>query len=594
MNSAEDSAPASSPDFAVLEARSKKRLPLIIGAVGVAVLGGGGFFVHSANQAEAAQLSAAAGELRECLLQGPLPPGETAELRFRRLQLASLAHSDADAEGRKSDLWPMSCRKVGTTLKETLKQAQRGPEADQLQPLIDFLGSIEARIGDSKKVLASSLAVLDAIAKDELKPDTAKSGKPLAPVVLNADTLARTPALSKFGTAMSKAYTEDNPGQDLSVLLAEETLAAPLLCTFGRDGAAACEALSNLGKIKGQGLRLLGTSVPGAKPLVFAGRRGAEGVYVANEAEPVTKLYSYGGFSSKEGDVFVLGFDTEAKKLALVRRPAGQAAQTSLLNPNFNAGNFFYNSQLLWDQVLVRGVTPNNERRLFSLPLAGKSSDFALVDIGDLAEAGMIRRGEEETPHITGCRTAEVTVVRVRGNANDFVTFRVGDRFSMPVFAPTWGTLGCHGATATFTAATSGSAGGVIAHATCTTAGCELAEHRLHPRGREIMALRPMEHEHIQAANLAGQLLAVWRAGDRGGLRLRMAKPALFDKAEDRIIFDDLVSDGKVADMSTLLGFRLYSRETFAILLLSTMTGLHAFRIAPDGQLQPVEVRTGG
>ena len=594
MNSAEDSARASSPDFAVLEARSKKRLRLFVGAIGVAVLGGGGYFVHSANEAEATALRAGAGALRACLLRGPLNPGETAELRFRRLQLASLTHSDADAEARKSDLWPMSCRKVGTTLKQTLQQAQRGPEADQLQPLIDFLQPGDARIADSKKVLAPSLALLDAIAKDEQKAEAPKSEAPLPAVVPNADTLAKTPALSKFGTAMSKAYTEDNPGEDLSVLLAEETLAAPLLCTFGSDGAAACETLSNLGKLKGQGLRLLGTSVRGSKPLVFAGRRGAEGVYVANETEPVTKLYSYGGFSSKQGDVFVLGFDMEAKKLALVRRPAGQAAQTSLLNPNFNVGNLFYSSQLLWDQVLVRGVTPKNERRLFSLALTEKGSDFSLVDIGDLAEPGMIRRGEEETPHITGCRTADATVVRVRGYENDFVTFRVGDRFSMPVFAPTWGTLGCHGTTATLTIATSGSAGGLITHATCTTAGCELGELRLQPRGREITALRPTEHDHIQAVNLAGQLLVVWRAGERGGLRLRMAKPALFDKAEDRIILDDLVSDGKVGDLSTVLGFRLYSREKFAILLLSTMTGLHAFRIAPDGQVQPVEVRTGG
>lgn len=587
MNSVEDEGRESSPDFAALGARSKKRMALFVGG-GLAVVAGGLWWAsYSSSQAEAAALESAGGALRSCLLQGPLDPGETALLRFRRLQLASLTHSDADAEVKKNELWPMSCRKLATVMKDTLKQANRVAEADKLQPLIDFLQPVEARFLDAKTAIESSLVVLDAAVPGVVQAGTIA----LPPAVQNVDSLAKVPALSKFGTAMSKAYTEDNPGQSLPVLLAEDTLASPLLCTFGADGAAGCEAQAGLGQVKGQGLRLLGTSVPESKPMIFAGRRGAEGVYVAGESEPVTKLYSYGGFSSKEGDVFVLGFDMDKSKLTLVRRAKGQAPQTTLLNPNFHVGNFFYGSQLLWDQVLVRGITPEDERRLFSLSLTGQGSDFSLVDIGELVEPGLIRRGEEEMPHITGCRSDAGTVVRVRGRDNDFVTFRVGEKFTMPVFAPTWGVLGCYGTTATFTLATSGSAGGLIGHASCTTAGCEQRELRLHPREREIMALRPTEHEHIQAVDLAGSIVAVWRAGERGGLRWRMAKPELFDKAEDKLLLDDLIQDGKVGDMSTILGFRLYSREKFAILLLSTMAGLHAFRITVDGQVAPVLVK---
>lgn len=586
MTSPDDANRDSSPDFAALEARAKKRLALVV-AGGLVVIGGGLWFLaRSSSQAEAAALEQRGSALRDCLLQGPLDADETPLLRFRRLQLGSLSQSDADAEVKKNDTWPMSCRKAATVLKDALKQAKRTAEADQLQPLIDFLQPIDARIVDAKSALTSSLAVLDAVT-----PGAARAvAGPLPPLAHNADSLAKVPALSKFGTAMSKAYTEDNPGQALPVLLAEDTLAAPLLCTFGADGAAGCEALSGLEQVKGQGLRLLGTSVVDSKPMIFAGRRGAEGVYVAGESTPVTKLYSYGGFSSKEGDVFVLGFDMDKSKLTLVRRPHGQPAQTKLLNPNFHVGHFFYGSQLLWDQVLVRGVTPNDERRLFSLSLSGQGSDFSLVDIGELVEPGLIRRGEEEMPHITGCRSDAATVVRVRGRDNDFVTFRVADKFTMPVFAPTWGVMGCYGTTATFTMATSGSAGGMIGHASCTTAGCEVRELRLHPREREVMAMRPTEHDHIQAVDLAGSILAVWRAGERGGLRYRMAKPDLFDKEEDELLFDDLVHEGKVGDMSTILGFRLYSREKFAILLLSTMAGLHAFRVTVDGQVAPVAV----
>ena len=568
----------------------------MVGAIGGALAGGVGLLSARASEAEATALRTAAGALRACLLQGPLDQDETAPLRFRRLQIEALSRSDADAEVHKGDLWPMSCLPLVTAMKDTLKAANLGDRADKLQPLADFQQPIDARILDSRSVLEPSLAVLDAAAKAEIpapqaalaRTGLARTG--LTPAVLNADSLAKVPAMSKFGTAMSKAYTEDNPGEALSVLLAEESLAAPLLCIFGSGSAAGCEVLTGLNKVKGHGLRLLGTSIPESKPLIFVGRRGAEGVYVAGESEPLTKLYSYGGFSSKAGDAFVLGFDMEEKKLALVRRAQGKAPQTSLLNPNFDVGHFFYSSQLLWDQVLVRGVTPNQERRLFSLSLSGQEGDFSLVDIGELAEPGLIRPGEEEMPHITGCRTDAATVVRVRGADNDFVTFRVGERFSMPVFAPTWGVLGCHAATATFTLASAGSAGGVINHASCTSAGCELQELRLHTREREVMAIRPTEQDHIQAVDLAGKVLVVWRAGERGGLRLRLASPELFDTAPDQILFDDLIQAGKVGDMSTILGFRLYSRAKFGVLLLSTMAGLHAFRITPEGQVTPFEV----
>jgi hypothetical protein len=40
----------------------------------------------------------------------------------------------------------------------------------------------------------------------------------------------------------------------------------------------------------------------------------------------------------------------------------------------------------------------------------------------------------------------------------------------------------------------------------------------------------------------------------------------------------------------SLLGFRLYSREHFAVLLLSSIAGVHAFRIDSDGSVKPFEV----
>jgi hypothetical protein len=82
----------------------------------------------------------------------------------------------------------------------------------------------------------------------------------------------------------------------------------------------------------------------------------------------------------------------------------------------------------------------------------------------------------------------------------------------------------------------------------------------------------------------------VWLGGERGGLRMRMAAPELFAREPEKLLFDDHVASGKNAQASTLLGFRLYSRERFAVLLLSSMAGVHAFRIDPDGSVKPLNV----
>lgn len=586
MNSADSSSRDSSPDFAALQSRSRSR-NLIIGVIVLVLVGGGIAYASHAAEADAKekQLSAAA-RLRACLLVAPLEDDESPVLRFRRLQLQSMTVSDADVEVQRADTWPLACHDEIIALKEIFKEAKVDEMVQALDTLGKFVGSTDARHKDPSKILPTSLEVLDRLAPGPIPQAEA----PLPPRVLNADALKNVPPLSKHGTALSRTYTEDNPGAELPVLITEESLQAPLLCIFKNTAGAQCEDLTGLSKVKGQGLRLLGTSSTSSPPLIFAGRRGSEGVYVAGESEPLTSLYSYGGFISPEGDVFVLGWDTEDREIRLVQRKKGEKPRSTTLRPNFRVGNYFYNAGLLWDQVLVRGVTPDNQRRLFSLPLDGKTSDFSLVDVGELVEAGLIRRGEEEQTHISGCRTNKATIVRVRGGNNDFITFRIGQKFSMPVFGPTWGTLGCYGTTATLATAAYAKAGTKIYHSACTSAGCNTREFKSNAIDRDAQAMIPSDARNIQVVDLLGKILVVWRAGERGGLRMRLASPDEFEVQPDVVVFDDLVADGKLSDMSSILGFRLYSREDFAALLLSTMSGLHAFRISPDGEIAPFEV----
>lgn len=72
---------------------------------------------------------------------------------------------------------------------------------------------------------------------------------------------------------------------------------------------------------------------------------------------------------------------------------------------------------------------------------------------------------------------------------------------------------------------------------------------------------------------------------------MRMAKPELFEKEKDVVLFDDLITEGKVTDLSSILGFRLYSREDYAVLLMSNVAGLYAFRIETNGKVSPFVVQ---
>jgi hypothetical protein len=94
-----------------------------------------------------------------------------------------------------------------------------------------------------------------------------------------------------------------------------------------------------------------------------------------------------------------------------------------------------------------------------------------------------------------------------------------------------------------------------------------------------------------RSVGLDGKLLAVWNAGMRGGLRMRLANPTEWDHAPDLVVFDDHVEGGRVVEESVLRDFCVYSHAGFALVLLSTSAGVHALRIAPDGAVRPWAVR---
>jgi len=577
----------SSPDFATLRARSQRRFALIGGGGLLLALIAGGLALWSQQRAARRELDGAVDSLRDCLLTGPLDEKESVTLRFRRLQLRALAHPDAELVTDAVKIWPFSCRSATGAAQAALKDSATETQLATLSALGKFLGPQSAVSRDASAIAEAALRTLNEVHDAPVR----KGSEPLPPSVPNVDSIVASTPLSQKGASFSRTYTEDNPGLSLPVLIDDQDLPAPIVCSFRDSLEAQCRTLSELAAVHGHGLRLLGTSDPDAPNLIFAGNRGSEGIFVAGSATPIDHLYSYGGYSAKDGSLSVLGYEEAEHGMVLAQKAGANAVVRTSLKPNFRVGNYFYGSQLLWDQVLVRGVTPDNERRLFTLPLDKKDkSSFELADIGELAEPGLIRPGQQAEPHLTGCRTEQATVVRVRGYDHDFLTFRINGKFSMPVPSSTEGVLSCYGSTATLVWATR-AAPLRVAHETCTSAGCQLAVVTEKELDHETTELRAKDNASLAAVDLAGRLLVVWLAGERGGLRLRMASPEAFGHATDTVIFDDHVSNAKVVEASTILGFRLYSRASFAVLLLSTLAGVHAFHIDPSGTIAPFEIK---
>ncbi len=196
------------------------------------------------------------------------------------------------------------------------------------------------------------------------------------------------------------------------------------------------------------------------------------------------------------------------------------------------------------------------------LRLIGTSDDGAapLIFAGNRGSEGIFRAdsGELVSPEMTGgtlsCSKSTAAITRVEPAASSFkTTFR---------------------------------------QVRCTSAGCRTDAVQMEQLLHRRVEFAPKEG-HANAVDLDGKLLIVWAAGERGGIRMRLAPAETISRAPDVILYDDLIKDGHVQPLSTLFDLKLFSREGFAVLLLGTVTGVHALRIESDGKVTPLVITKG-
>ncbi len=588
-------------------ARKKKliilAIVLIIGLVVGAIV-----LFKQMSTAAAERVVTAYSSLRQCLLGEPLKEGELASRRFRAIQLAAISLAEIPQAPGKEEPWPLRCVKYGHQLNEGLKQTSQAKEgAKDLAYWADKLATALKQKGAVAQDLSEMVDQTFEQAKKENMKTTlvAAVPEPPAPIVaLDIDELRKTKGLADQPIDFKNVHGEPHPGAAVRFIVNDEQLAnSPALCVAeaGAESLNCAKLPADVAKSTQGGLRLLGTVAAKAKPLVFAGVRGADGVFVSDTGEKIGALASCGGYVAADGFAAVLGCDDKSGRLSLLRRTkAGSRAMPAPVSTGFKLklADPSRDAAMLWDHLLFVGTNPKKEVWLAASQVKTKGpATSALTEAGPLPGTNAATAGSGTGSRIAGCRSGGTVVAKVEHGPNSYMSFMLGSGWSKPLkVLAAGGELSCRKGHATITNLQPGPSGSplntAISQHRCTPESCEHTNLKLKELLKGQHGLAPTALS--AAGDLGGKLLFIWGAGQRGGLRLRVGPPAQVATVKDVVLFDDLIKDGKLQNASALIDMRVFVRSSFALLLLNTKSGVYAMSITPEGKATPLKVEWKG
>jgi hypothetical protein len=587
----DEAAPPSETELMRRDARARKLRALgVLGAV--VVLGGvaAGVAMVSAERERNTKLAEAYGALGRCLWGEVLAEGQTPASRVRAAQLVTMALP----ENERAD-WPMRCAAHAFALKERLADAGRA-EGDG-KVLAATAAELAATVKEPRSVYAPLASIVDRLVDEAARakivaaaPPDRVPDPPAGPAPLTLDALAKAKPLSTKPVALASVVAESVTDSELRLVLRDSDR-GPLLCTIG--AAASCRALPASMKDAAPKLRFAGTVEPGAEPVLLGDRDGRGGVFRSDSGDRIDMAPVFGAHARKDGAVVLVGFDDKGEKIHVARRGPAIKAVDDRVDPAGNTGNGYFNLAMLWEHVVWKAVRDDAihvfaRKASFEGELVG-----AAADLGQITEPSMVENKEDEEPHVTGCRTKEATVARVKGWSSQFLTFFTNGQWSFPVRVPDrGGLLTCFGqqATLTFISERIAAGGGRVVQRRCDASGCKTAVAKGEDLVGRVRELAPADAVQTAAADLDGKLLFLWIAGEGGGLRMKLAPVDAVARAPSVVVFDPLMDKGKLVPASTLHDMRLYVRGGVATVLVDTAQGVYAVRIGADGAFAPIDV----
>lgn len=572
-------------------AKRRRRLLLIGAAVTAAVAGVVAFGVLRYLSAQAAtRVVESYGGLSQCLLGDPLKEGEKASVRYRAIQLGALTNADATrASGQPG--WPERCAIYAHQLNESLSQTDLGEAGGK--PLVDSAKALAEALEQKDSYFADLSAPLDKAFEDAraagiaLAPPADVPAPPTPTIAFDVDSVGPAARMSKEQLELGGLVVERHTSGTIRLLAgAEARKAEPSLCTFRRKSATCVPLAKPIADAASAGLSLASSADEEAPTLVFAGG-GASGILRSDTGAPFEAMKSLGGHVALDGFTTALVLDGD--RLALLRSDGDDVAK-SAASPGLRlkVHRPELDAQLLWGHVLF--VTHDDGAlALAAAPVDAKRGLGEVSEVGPLAKLPVKAIEAATAARIDGCHSGETIVARVAAGEASYLSFRIGDRWSKPLkAAPVGGTLSCHHKEAAITHVASQGGTAVtsaITQQTCTPTACQSQSVVVADVLSGEAGLAPTGE--ISAVGLGSRVLFVWQAGQRGGLRMRLAAPNELAKAPDTVLFDGHVDGGAVVAQSTVLTHRVLAAEEFALVLVNTPRGVFVLRVAEDGKVTP-------
>jgi hypothetical protein len=209
------------------------------------------------------------------------------------------------------------------------------------------------------------------------------------------------------------------------------------------------------------------------------------------------------------------------------------------------------------------------------------------VDVGQVGEAPGVESAGEVS-HLLGCRSlgadGATIALRVRGWDVDYFSFHHGDAWSPPVeLQGGAGTLSCRGTEAVLVDRRGHVEDevyrGTLTESRCTPAGCRTRAVDLGDVVGDAPGRAPERAADVSAAAVDDKLLVLYRAGETGGVRVRVAPIDALRTADETVFFDDRRDRRALRHESSLLDMAVRSVPGGALTLLVTTEGTFLYRI---------------
>lgn len=578
-------------DFGTAKRKGRGPVLMVIAGGLVAAIAGGVVLSRADAKKKREAIDAGYARTATCLLgEAPADPA-VAAAKARAIQLAVLGR--AQGEGA----WPARCEAPARELQKALLDgAGELPGSAKLSTAIEaMVKAIHGSAGAEPIAEPIAATFREAIALG-LKGGVATDA-PKPPAAISVPGLHELPATSRIGPAGTKlahVHRSFVRGETLLFTIDPARGGEPPTVCLSRDATIRCRAAHpSVGKLVADAQPW--ASFDGDAPVwLFAGDRGDVGIVRAVDGVSIPRARTYGAHAYADGRLGLLLWDEkkEAIEWRLHGTDAAVVSSTVVASrKETRFGNPYYGTAAFFDWVFWKQASDESAGGfdVYGLSLADPKAKPERVGP---STTGIISKGEK-LPHFGACKHGDALVVRAKaGHAWDLF-FRMDGRWYPPVHTgATAGELTCNGADAFLTSVLDFE-GPTVSSWRCTVSSCEPWRLQMREAMKAQLPIAPSSTKWVRALEMGGKLGVVWRAGDLGALRLRIARPEDFGKAEDVLLFDDLRTSAGVQAISAVTDFALLPGKGYALLLLETSEGLYAMHLSPQGGVTPATLQGG-